>query len=905
MMDYFFKSVLSNPQPEVQPSPSETVERLVERVTSSTLLEDRRDACRALKSLSKKFRVEVGAHGLDALIEVLNNKTDLETTSYVLDTLCNVTSSEVFEEETATSASPVGEQFTEIFLKKSENVASVITLLDEYDFHVRIPAIRLLMNLLDNKSKEMQEMILSVPMGLAKLIDILLDNRDFVRNEVLLLLIQLTKSNANIQNIIAYERGFDQLFQVIRNEGFSDGGIVVDDSLQLMLNLLKRNISNQTVFREESCMKHITPFFQTCQQSESQPADGWSSQKISNVHSMLQVVRTLVSPSNASQVVSPAQKATWSCGLLSELCGLLMASGVPADILSEIICTVGEMIRGCQSNQEFFGQVMAMSSPPRTALVILLMSMVNEKQPLSLRSAVLYCFQCFVYKNETSQGLIVQALLPTSTEAMMSISAGQLLCGGLFSNDSMSHWLSSVALSHALVNNISTKELLLRVHLAITKDAPPISLLQQTFHMLQQGEKIQTRLGILTLLSTWLTECPGAVAQFLKLPNSVAFLTAQVASNEHDEQEVLVQSLCAFLLGLCVVYNNDSNTSFTKESLCQLITKRIGVETFVDKLAEIAKHEIYSKALKHPQIQGQANVSDIHFDHEFCRLYKALEGTLAKAVAPSADAKEGETPSESELKAVAKYKDVIREQDAQIQHLQQRLANLEGDHIVAQSKIEELNSGVLQLQDQNMLLKAQRNNNVIITATEEDAARPEEIEKLSQELADLRVDNERLRSQLQQLEQTHQQAQTANQNGELEGQLSSAIMDSFQVTPAKHGEMAVFSMFRPESSGEVVNSRVESELKLTRSQLECLEVESMELNRELVACRSENVLLTQEIDKVKKDQEDLLVLLADQDSQIQKYKDRLKNLGQPVSDEEDVDESLDDLPDDEAGELSL
>ena len=106
----------------------------------------------------------------------------------------------------------------------------------------------------------MQEIILSVPMGLAKLIDILLDNRDFVRNEVLLLLIQLTKSNANIQNIIAYERGFDQLFQVIRNEGYSDGGIVVDDSLQLMLNLLKRNISNQTVFREGKLLSHTCRF---------------------------------------------------------------------------------------------------------------------------------------------------------------------------------------------------------------------------------------------------------------------------------------------------------------------------------------------------------------------------------------------------------------------------------------------------------------------------------------------------------------------------------------------------------------------------------------------------------------------------------------------------------------------
>lgn len=34
---------------------------------------------------------------------------------------------------------------------------------------------------------------------------------------------------------------------------------------------------------------------------------------------------------------------------------------------------------------------------------------------------------------------------------------------------------------------------------------------------------------------------------------------------------------------------------------------------------------------------------------------------------------------------------------------------------------------------------------------------------------------------------------------------------------------------------------------------------------------------------MKKDQEDLLVLLADQDGQVLKYKDRLKNLGQTVN----------------------
>jgi len=68
---------------------------------------------------------------------------------------------------------------------------------------------------------------------------------------------------------------------------------------------------------------------------------------------------------------------------------------------------------------------------------------------------------------------------------MQNLSAGQLLCGGLFSSDCLSHWLSAVALSHALVANVNNKELLLRVHLAVSKDTRPVSLLQQTFNILQ------------------------------------------------------------------------------------------------------------------------------------------------------------------------------------------------------------------------------------------------------------------------------------------------------------------------------------------------------------------------------------------------------------------------------------
>ena len=52
-------------------------------------------------------------------------------------------------------------------------------------------------------------------------------------------------------------------------------------------------------------------------------------------------------------------------GLLEKLCIILMASGVPADVLTETIHTVSEVIRGNQSNQEYFASVMAPSNPPR------------------------------------------------------------------------------------------------------------------------------------------------------------------------------------------------------------------------------------------------------------------------------------------------------------------------------------------------------------------------------------------------------------------------------------------------------------------------------------------------------------------------------------------------------------
>ncbi|KAJ8981002.1 hypothetical protein NQ317_014869 [Molorchus minor] len=635
-------------------------ERLVSRVSTSTLLEDRRDACRALKALSKKYRLEVGAQGMDVLRQVLElDRNDPDIVGYCLDTLCNVTSKEIFEEEGENDINMkvnVGEQFTEMFLKNSENITLVLSFLEEYDFRVRWPAVKLLTSLIDSKPKEIQDIILVSPMGVSKLMDLLLENREVIRNSALILLINLTKSNANIQKIVAFENAFDRLFDIIKEEGGTDGGIVVEDCLLLMLNLLKNNTSNINFFKEGSYIQKLAPMFILPPNLEE---IGWSPQKISNFHCLLELIRTLVSPNNPVQIITACQKTMRNTDLLEALCNILMASGVPADILTETINTVGEVIRGNLTNQEYFANVLAPSNPPRPAIVVLLMSMVNEKQPFTLRCAVLYCFECFLFKNEIGQELVIQTLLP-SNAGNTTLTTGQLLCSGLFSNDYLSNWFSAVALSHCLIENPAQKEQLLRVLLATNLGAQP------------HTSKLQAKLGILMLLANWMAYCPPAVKIFLNVPGAMAFLTAQTSASEYDNNEELLQGLCAFVMGLCVAFNDNSVPNYSKENLSQLIEKRVTTETYSKKLGEMSRHEVYAKAAKQPQIRAKHS-SELLLEFEFCKLFKVLEGVIIQALGIQRDLSNGISElslSERENALLLQYKELIREQDKKLQELQ-------------------------------------------------------------------------------------------------------------------------------------------------------------------------------------------------------------------------------------------
>ncbi|XP_041839880.1 general vesicular transport factor p115 isoform X3 [Melanotaenia boesemani] len=935
----FFRGVMGGQAAGPQPSGAETIQKLCDRVASSTLLEDRRDAVRALKSLSKKYRMEVGTQAMDHLINILQtDRSDSEILGYALDTLYNIICNDEEEEQDESEdenaqkqADDLGAQFTETFIQDPEHIMLLLTLLEEFDFHVRWPGVKLLTALLKNQGVQVQGIILVSPMGVSRLMDLLADSREVIRNDGLLLLQQLTKSNAAIQKIVAFENAFERLLDIITEEGSSDGGIVVEDCLLLLLNLLKNNSSNQNFFKEGSYIQRMKPWFEVGDDNS-----GWSAQKVTNLHLMLQLVRVMVSPVNSPGATASCQKSMYQCGLLQQLCTILMATGVPADILTETINTVSEVIRGSQVNQDYFASVNAPSNPPRPAIVVLLMSMVNERQPFVLRCAVLYCFQCFLYKNQKGQGEIVATLLPSTIDAN-SISAGQLLCGGLFSADSLSNWCAAVALAHALQDNLTQKEQLLRVQLATSLGKPPVSLLQQCTNILSQGSKVQTRVGLLMLLCTWISNCPIAVTHFLHNQDNVPFLTAQISENL-GEDERLVQGLCALLLGICIYYNDNSLENYTKEKLKQLIEKRIGKENFVEKLGFITKHELYSRAALKPQ-PVFPSPEQMLFDHEFTKLVKELEGVITKAVHKSSEEEKKEEEVKKTLEQhdniVTQYKELIREQDAQIQELKEQVASMTTQNEQMQTTITQQLSQIQQHKDQYNILKlklgkeSQSNNQG--DSSQVNGLQTEELSQLREEMEELQKQHTLLQTQLSEkdaLINNLSAAQTAEgptgglDNTELlqeleafKRQVQSQSSEISQLKTEKQELLkrveAGSSATEPTSDNSVDVTKMadlESRLAAQTSQMEKLKESRAELEQKMASATStvailqtEKAKLQTEVQDSKKEQDDLLMLLADQDQKIHSLKQRLKDLGETVEDEDDID-ARDQTDDDEEDE---
>ncbi|EPB81545.1 hypothetical protein HMPREF1544_11735 [Mucor circinelloides 1006PhL] len=844
-MDFFSRGYTALRGERGQPqSADETIEKLADCLETATLLEDRRAGVLSLKGLVRDWPEEVGNKSFPGLIKVLHTDyKDVDITKSLLETitiLCTVQHQQDKDDK--------GFKFTDYFIEDSRNVTILLDILEEFDFYVRYNTIKLLSTLLANRSKRIQECILTNPMGISRLVDMLDDKRDIIRNEGLLLLIGLTRSNTEVQKIVTFQATFEKLLAVIEEQEGISGDIVVQDSLTLMHNLLRYNVSDQVYFRETSCIQQIPGLLGYVGDSDADHVpysfEDWPPQKIANTVLVLQLIRILTEPDSSSTPIN--QKVMVQSGILLPIVQLGLCSNAPSIVRTEALYSIAYVVASNIDNQLMLGKIVVACPPvlnqdgqidanvapgiPRPAMVSLISIAVNEDRGVSYsyssRAAATYAVYSCLEENPDAQ-LVLASTLKTPPEDNVNSSytdkphsAGSLLLEVIENweqtlSDPYKVWFACDILSHIIRNNERAKEIAGSIVFGDEANGEdPVPLLHQIVAQLLMSTKnpstnARIPIGYLCLLCTWLHESPASVSLFLAESTHVQFLIQEMQSSTNDPT---VQGLVAYLLGITYEYNDDPSTPLDRAKLQAIFSSRL--DQFNSLLARLRDSPAVKNAPQYLQISAEDesisntthSLPSLLLDSVFVDLFKSNYENIQKSIKKK-PAKFHKIESRTNSPAppspvvsdevIQNYKNTIEEQLNQIKSLE--------------SKVSELEVSLQTLKSNDELIK----NELTLAATDK-ASLEEQVSDLKTKLAAAETEAAKKSSQPPAVDE--KQAALIK---ELEKQLAE--------------EKAKFA-------------------------------------------------------DLEKEQEDLLVCMGEQDLDVKKYKKRLRDLGEVVTDSEDEDD---------------
>jgi hypothetical protein len=169
---------------------------------------------------------------MNSYMEILEKESDVNVlVALVLDVL-NATLTPSDEEEPAPGAvvsvggggggddeaDEIGDRLTEVIIQKPPFMEAMVKFFGCYDFAVRKNAVQLLISLLRHRAPEVQQSLIQSSTGVSRIVDLLHDKREVIRNNVVLMLSELSRGNSSLQQLLAYENAFQLLFEIIYQE---------------------------------------------------------------------------------------------------------------------------------------------------------------------------------------------------------------------------------------------------------------------------------------------------------------------------------------------------------------------------------------------------------------------------------------------------------------------------------------------------------------------------------------------------------------------------------------------------------------------------------------------------------------------------------------------------------------
>jgi intracellular protein transport protein USO1 len=161
---------------------------------------------------------------------------------------------------------------------------------------------------------------------------------DFFLVEALLLLAALTPASPDLQKLVAFENAFDRIFKIIELEGsLTNGGVIVQDCLSLMANLLRLNASNQSFFRETGGLPKVAAILgQTLKDEATPDAVGeWNvAQRDKNLWGFMSIIRLFLLGGQVSTQMN--QSTFWQNGVVFQMLEIGFHPTLATPIRSEV-----------------------------------------------------------------------------------------------------------------------------------------------------------------------------------------------------------------------------------------------------------------------------------------------------------------------------------------------------------------------------------------------------------------------------------------------------------------------------------------------------------------------------------------------------------------------------------------
>ncbi|KAL1318936.1 hypothetical protein HN51_071214 [Arachis hypogaea] len=590
------------------------VERLLDRISNGKLADDRRNAIielQAVVSENQASQLAFGAMGFPVMLSVLKEeREDVEMVRGALETLVSALTPINHGKGSSNEVQPALMN-TDLLSREADSISLLLSLLEEDDFYVRYYTLQLLTALLTNSPQRLQEAILTIPRGITRLMDMLMD-REVIRNEALLLLTHLTREAEEIQKIVVFEGAFEKIFSIIREEGNSDGGVVVQDCLELLNNLLRNNASNQVLLRETIGLDSLISILKL-----RGSAFSFTQQKTINLLSALETIRLLIKGSDADTGKDMNKQANKTNLVQKKLLDHLLILSIesqwaPVAVRCAAMQCIGDLIIGDSKNRDLLASKILGEEPQVEPALNSILRIILRTSSMQEFIAADYVFKCFCEKNSDGQSMLASTLIPqpysmshATLEEDINMSFGSMLLHGLTlgenSGDLEICCRAASVLSHILKDNLPCKERVLRIEIE-----PPMQSLGAPEPLLHRmvkysalassmkgkdgksstSENSYTEVIILKLLITWLADCPSAVQCFLDARPHLTYLLELVSNLS---ETVCIRGFATVVLGECVIYNKSTDNGKDAYAIVDAISQKVGLSSYFLKFDEMKK----------------------------------------------------------------------------------------------------------------------------------------------------------------------------------------------------------------------------------------------------------------------------------------------------------------------------